>query len=332
MQLVSHNGATEGYFTLTFTTQTTSAIPYNASASDVENALNNLLGLNTSVSIPNDPNGNPLANTWSVEFLQTIGNEGVDLLTANVPTLIAGAAATADVIVSNIAEAGLKTNAKQSIRHNGTDGHVTLQYGNQVAFLDHKADPKTIEDTLERLSGFEVSASSSQEGDWTIWTAEFLGSGGTGDVHIDVQTEGNNLPTGPAQVVVTTMYDGVLGEVQEIYSNLESGTFTLTLVGKVQQIYSNVDSGTFRLSLDFGGQVHTTAEIQHDEPGYPYSDRVGEDRWRGQRARIGTGNERCPLENRVRWRTSSNRHSTDYEQFQFVDDHDNVGGKCGGPA
>ena len=61
-----------------------------------------------------------------------------------------------------------------------------------------------------------------------------------------MQTEGENLPTGPAQVVVTTVQDGVIGEVQEIYSNVDSGTFTLT--------------------LDFGGQAHTTAEFEHDEP------------------------------------------------------------------
>ena len=63
-----------------------------------------------------------LANTWRVELLQTIGNENVDLLTANVPTLTASAAATADVTVSNIAGAGFGENAKQSIRHNGKDG------------------------------------------------------------------------------------------------------------------------------------------------------------------------------------------------------------------
>ncbi len=252
VQQVSHNGADAGFFTLSFTdsssqNRTTPAIAFDASAEDVQDAFNSFVGVQVAVTIPEDLLGNPIANTWQIEFTGTANDTGetLALLTQEVPALtVSGAAATTDVFTDVVASEG--QNEVRRIVHNGTSGRLTLESDGKVVFAAFDASSDELESMFGSLTGFDVSADVSNVGGVTTWTIEFLNSGGAGDITLGSSNLGENLPSGPAEVVVATTQEGTSGEVQ--------------------QIYSDADDGTFSLSLFYDGATHTTAEFDHDEP------------------------------------------------------------------
>ena len=84
---------TAGTFTLTFNSQTTSRIAYNASATEVKDALERLASITlVDVSRDNQPSGaNPYGFIWTVTFSQDVGNVGAISGSAS---LITGTAAS----------------------------------------------------------------------------------------------------------------------------------------------------------------------------------------------------------------------------------------------
>lgn len=78
-QRITVTNATGGTFTLTFSGQTTPAIAYNASAADVQAALESLPAIGSGNVSVSGNNGGP----WTVTFQGALGYQGVELLTAS---------------------------------------------------------------------------------------------------------------------------------------------------------------------------------------------------------------------------------------------------------
>lgn len=79
-------GPTGGTFTLTWSGQTTAAIPYNANAATVQGALNDLSNIRTGDVIVTGANGGP----YDVQFTNTLKGQDVAAMTASGASLTGG--------------------------------------------------------------------------------------------------------------------------------------------------------------------------------------------------------------------------------------------------
>jgi len=91
-QVVSVGNASGGTFQLTLNGDTTDDIPYNASADELEAAIEDAIGENVAVSGGPDGNGN---NPWTVEFRGNLKLTDVPLMQANSTNLVG------DIVVLN---------------------------------------------------------------------------------------------------------------------------------------------------------------------------------------------------------------------------------------
>lgn len=93
-QTITVTNATGGTFTLTFRGQTTTAIPYNATAAQIQSALEALSTIGVgNVSVTG-------SNPWTVEFIHELGGQPVEALVATSALSGPGAAVTVTVTVA----------------------------------------------------------------------------------------------------------------------------------------------------------------------------------------------------------------------------------------
>ncbi len=247
-------GATGGTFTLTFNGNTTGPIPFDATAAEVLDEIQQLgsIGAPGNV-IVTGPNGGP----WDVQFVNDFREIDQAAFTADSRDLRGG-------VTLNIAEAdGSGTNEIQSITTNGaTSGTFTLTFDNGVfarttgpLFFD--ATPGEIESALAALTSVgagNVRVTGPVRGPWLV---EFIGDLAALDQKI-ILMDGTGLDTGFvtfSSTVVETTPGNPGGPTDEVQ------TITITPSGGL------ATGGTFTLTSPPGTSSLTTEPIAFDADG-----------------------------------------------------------------
>ncbi|QDV21429.1 hypothetical protein Pan153_61170 [Gimesia panareensis] len=146
-QVVTLGGtaATGGTFTLTFNSETTTTIAYNASAATVQSALEGLASYSSGDFTVTGDAGGP----WTVEFTGTLAGINVSLMTINTSGLT-GAVNEVQTISSP---------------NNPTGGTFTLSFrGETTGNIAYNASAATIQSSLESLSTIPTSSVSCSGG------------------------------------------------------------------------------------------------------------------------------------------------------------------------
>jgi autotransporter-associated beta strand protein len=251
-----------GTFTLTFGTgtnpPTTTSLAYNASAGQVQAALNKLSsigGVNGSVVVRlvgTKP------NVYAVTF------EG-DMLGQGQQLLVATASGGATVTVTRLA-AGYGINPEvQQLAGAGSSGQYTLTLGDQITTpLDYNATPAQIQSALQALSnvggvGGDVIVQQPPLPifDVTFSTADILPSSN------QVNNVAQPLLTATAQggdavnvsVVTKGSFTPGQNEIQDITITETSGTFTVT--------FNNQTTGSLAYNIAASGGFGSTSSLQN---------------------------------------------------------------------
>jgi autotransporter-associated beta strand protein len=221
-----------GSYTLTFAGQTTSSLAFNATAAQVQSALNalsNIGGIGGSVVVTQPP-----LPVYTVDF----GGPNVG---TNQPQITAQGSGGASVNVTTVSDgAKVVTSEVQVIHITGTTGSFTLSFTNgsttsTTSSITNGASASTVQSALNNLQSIRgnfgpprASVSVSKSG--TDYTVTFNG-GNLNGVNVNSIS---GTGTGGTSVSVTTTTDGsttTTHEVQRITVNGSAGTFTLSFNG-----------------------------------------------------------------------------------------------------
>lgn len=230
------SAASGGTFTLTFEGQTTAAIAYNASAGDVETALESLSNI-----APGDVVVSGASPQWFVEFAGTYANTNVAALSGNGASLTGAASLTINTITEGRAQdneiwsftvplnAGFWLWLSGSwTRSDGPDGGGFF-YGGAGAYL--------IEDDMNLMFGEgSVVVTKTTTATTKTYTIEFTGSY-AGISLTNTLMEFGTTSSYNAASFVTVVQEGnpsATDEVQTVRINGSptGGTFTLTFQGQ----------------------------------------------------------------------------------------------------
>lgn len=187
---------TSGTFTLTFNSETTAAIAYNASAATVQAALE---ALATPVAGDFTVSGNA-GGPWTVEFKQQYANVDVALITGDGSLLGYGAGAH-PVVVQTIQQGAGGQNCVQVVNVSGESGTFTLTFNGQTTgAIAYNASAATMVTALEALSTIGVGEVSVQGPDFIgahtyTYRIEFLLTLGS-SVQPQITGDGSSLDGG----------------------------------------------------------------------------------------------------------------------------------------
>lgn len=173
LQRVYHNG-TGGTLTLTFSGQTTAPIPFNASASQVRDALEALS--NITASDLTVTGAGTSADPWYVTFGGSLSETNVAQLTGSGANLTGGITAT----ISTTTAGSGPTDEVQTITISGaSSGTFTLSFGGQTTDdIAYDAAASVVEDKLEALSTIgtgNVTVTGDAGGPYTVTFTSALG-------------------------------------------------------------------------------------------------------------------------------------------------------------
>ncbi|MEW6156754.1 MAG: Ig-like domain-containing protein, partial [Verrucomicrobiota bacterium] len=218
VQKISVSG-TGGTFKLSYGTQTTANIAYNASADDVKRALDALTGI-PEFSISGDGTA---AKPWILTFIIPAS--------ADVPDLVvdkSGLASGANVTITTTTAGVTPVNEVQRV-YRSAPGTFYFRFNSQntVAISDN-ATADNVRAALQGLTNVEVTVT----GNGTVqnpWLITFVRPG---PQNVSALTAVSNTSTNAAatNVVISTKVEGVapVPEVQQIWTNATSGNFKLT--------------------------------------------------------------------------------------------------------
>jgi hypothetical protein len=221
------NTATGGTFTLTFSGQTTTDLDFDATAAEVESALEALTSIGAgNVSVTGD-NGGP----WTVELTGDLAETNVSKITGDSSNLTS----TSEIQTVTLATA--------------TGGTFTLLFEeDETSNLDFDATAAEVQSALEALPSIgsgNVSVSGPDGGPWVVTFQ--------GDLSLDqplLEVDGTNL-TGTLSVGISTTTPGASGvnEVQLFYAYKDGE------LDRVFQLWgdSSATAGTFSLSITLDG-------------------------------------------------------------------------------
>ena len=263
IQMFHINGATAGTFTITFSAQTTAAIPWNATATQVQNALEALSNIQT-VFVYGDGS---LISPFYVEFIDP-GEQNVALMTADAGSLTGVASIAFSEHVA------------------GSDGGTfTLWDGSQTtAAISGGATAAALKAALELLTSIvEVSVTGSGTNS-DPWLVEFINpsstdiellepndSGMNGSVFVSEVTEGRGntvIDVVMDQAVQqfewvgpSTLYGIVEAEEQETTGSVESNN--LAANGFVAELNVLGETSTWHVGLLDAGSYEFTYSVAH---------------------------------------------------------------------
>ncbi|TWT34688.1 autotransporter outer membrane beta-barrel domain-containing protein [Blastopirellula retiformator] len=194
-QLVSLTGSPSGgTFTLTYSGQTTAALPYNAAAATVEAALAALSNIGDG-----DVSVGGSAPNWTIEFAGDLAAQDVPLISGDGGNLTGGAG-----VVEKTQLAAAPINEKQtvSLSPGVTGGTFTLTYAGQTtAAISFAASSSAVETALEDLSNIDaVTVTGASGGPWIV---EFAGSLSATNV-ATLLGDGDNLTGDDSQTLTIT--------------------------------------------------------------------------------------------------------------------------------
>lgn len=234
---------TGGTFTLTFDGQTTGNLDYDATAAEVETALEGLSNIAAGDVAVSGDDGGP----WTIEFLQAYAQTDVPLITGSGANLTGACS----VSVTTTTQGSGTTNEIQTVSYTYPalgGGAWKIRFNNTRTGQDSTTgdlDPsisatylQTVLEALPSIGSGNVSVSGSgssyAEGETVTFTIEFIGSeagynhetiydsGSLGThLELDIETTQTGSTSGVDEVQVVTLAGGPTG-----------GTFTLTFSGQ----------------------------------------------------------------------------------------------------
>lgn len=228
--------ATAGTFTLTLDGHTTSALPYNATAAQIQSALQALsnIGAGNVIVTPmtESVSGDVMPGQFTVTFQGALGNQPVNELTS-AGSLTSPAPA---VTVTPIRTGVPAVNAQQTVTINGTPtgGWFQLTYAGQTTgLLAYNATALQVQSALQNLSnigygGVAVSLSGN------VYTIVFTGPL-AGHVVSQISASSFLTPSGTTSITTALTVQGVNSvnaEVSVLVTYAVGGTFTLTYAGQ----------------------------------------------------------------------------------------------------
>ncbi|MFC1535507.1 hypothetical protein ACFL7M_19350, partial [Thermodesulfobacteriota bacterium] len=216
------NNAYDGFFTITFDTETTDPIAYDATETELESALESLpnIGTGNVVVIGSGTKDDP----WHIEFTGSLANSDVTELTTRDFFQRTGGSR---VTTKEDGVEGGTFNEVQTLYNNAEEGFFTITFeGETTGPIVYNS--QVIETSLESLSNIddvEVSGAGTEDNPWVI---EFTGTLANKPVN-ELTTQDFFQRTSGS--TITTQRDGVAGtynEEQTLYDNAEEGFFTVT--------------------------------------------------------------------------------------------------------
>lgn len=198
IELVNSPGG--GTFTLTYDSQTTGTIAYNASAATVLAALEALSNIGSGDVAVTGSDGGP----WTVTFQGSLAATDVSEFTGDASSLTGGA-----VYVSTTQAGAVGVNEKQQVRITGnpSGGTFTLTYdGQTTGNLTYDESAADIETALEALSNINAVAVTGSDGG--AWTVEFQGTLAKTNVDLMTGDESNLTGTGSQTLTVAATTAG----------------------------------------------------------------------------------------------------------------------------
>lgn len=197
VQTLRVQDAAGGTFTITYSGQTTAAIPFNASAIEVQGALSALSNV-TPGDIRVSKAGTAGDHTYTLKFGGQLARENVAEITADITGL--AAAVTVDTVTEG--DSSPATNEVQTVTVVGAGGTYTLSGPTDTtAAIDFDADAADVQSALEATDDFAPGdVVVTQDGN--VYTIEFDGTLAATDV-AELTADATNL-TDPTKTIATT--------------------------------------------------------------------------------------------------------------------------------
>lgn len=220
-----------GSFTLTYDGQTTIPIAYNATAAQVESALEALPSIgNGNVSVDGQAGG-----PYTITFTGQLGAQDVGAVTANGSAL---SNPSPTILVATPTAGVAAVNAVQTVTISGgpTGGTFTLTLNGQTtAALPYNATAAALQTALQSLPSIGAGNATVTGDDGGPYTVTFVGGMG-GQVVAQMTADDSGLTGGTAPAVaVATTTAGVSGVNEKQTLTLKGaggGTFTITYAGQ----------------------------------------------------------------------------------------------------
>ena len=249
VQSLSMTDATEGTFTLTFGGQTTTPLPYDATATQIQMALVLLTNINFGDVQVEGGAINTAAVT--ITFVDELGFENVDQITVDNTGLSDGATG---IVASTTTEGVTQINEVQTVAATGaTSGTFTLTYDGQTTGpIAYNATAAQVQSALIALSNIGPDDVVVTGGPVHLAgvAIEFTGAFAGMDAESLV---GNAASLFGSTIVVTTTTGGQspLVQVIRVGSAVSGGTFTLSYAGATTApIAYNASAAQIELALE----------------------------------------------------------------------------------
>ncbi len=222
VQTVTVSGAS-GNFTLTFKGQTTGLLAFNASAAQVQSALN---GLSTIGGVGGSVTVSLSSSTYTVTFGGSLAGSDLVQMTGS------GSGGAGVSVATSIDGGPTVTSEVQSVTVTGSAGSFTLTFNGQttgaLAFNATTAQVQSSLNVLSTIGGVGGSVTVYRSG------SDFIVTFGASLRRTDVSQMTASGSGGATASVVTNTEGGVLAgtEIQTVTVSGSSGTFTLTFNGQ----------------------------------------------------------------------------------------------------
>jgi hypothetical protein len=225
-QLITLKKANGGTFTLTYQSETTTPLAWNANVATVQSALEALSTIGTGNVTVNSPVG----GSYAVTFEAAMSNDYVDLLVADASTLTSPAAA---VNIATQTPGAPAVNAAQTITITATGGTFKLTWaGYTTGPLAYNATPANIQSALTALrsvTGPDIAVIGTAAVEHVV---EFV-SGLAGVVVPEINAVVGALTGGAVSISLDNQGSPAVNEVQTVtITNAVGGVFTLTFAGQ----------------------------------------------------------------------------------------------------
>ena len=246
IQRISHNG-TAGDLTLSFGAETTGPIAFDATAADVQAALEALSGIGAgNVEVTGTGTA---ADPWRVEFTGTKEAQNLGQITADDSGL------TGTATVETFIDGQFGVDEVQRIFHDGGQGTFTLSFeGETTAAIAHDATAADVKAALEGLPILDVgdvtvTGSGTAENPWVV---TFLG---TVERNIGFQVEQTTNSAGDAAGDTVILHGGAVAD--DVFSVIAGADeINITREGVMNYSLKNAErpTGDLLKILTFGGE------------------------------------------------------------------------------
>ncbi len=257
-----YTGATGGTFTLTYSGQETAGIAFDANAATMVTRLEALSNV-TDVTVTGvGTSGNP----WLVTFVDPGGSD-IALMTID-PASLTGAVTTIATDTPGVDA----VDEIQSLYNGATGGNFTVLFdGQETGNLAYNISSGDLDTALQGLSNITAVTVTGAGTSGDKWIITFTDPGGQNVA--EITTNDTNLTGGTPSSTIATTTPGVSNtdEIQSVYNNADSGTFTLTYSGQTTAaIAFDVSASGLDTALELLSNVSDVAVTGAGTSGSPW--------------------------------------------------------------